>query len=56
MAVPRVERLAKLPVMPANPGESSLQRGDVRTFSALSEPVRAGGEIEPDRLRIGRQL
>jgi hypothetical protein len=42
--------------MPTNPGQAALQRGDARTFSALSKPVGTGGEIEPDGLRIGRQL
>jgi hypothetical protein len=56
MAVSGVERVAKLAVMPANPGQAALQRGDACRLRAVSKPVGAGGEIEPDRLRIGRQL
>ena len=66
MAIAGVERVAKLAVMPANPGQAALQRGDACGLRAVSgadvsnaggdSAVGAGGEIEPDRLRIGRQL
>ena len=66
MAVARVARVAKLAVMPANPGQAAPQRGDACPLRAVSgadvsnaggdSAVGAGGEIEPDRLRIGRQL
>jgi hypothetical protein len=56
MAVSGVERVAELTVMPANPGQAALQRGDACRLRAVSSAIGAGGEIEPDRLGIGRQL
>jgi len=76
VAIAGVERVAKLAVMPANPGQAALQRGDACGLRAVSgadvssagmdsadvssaggdSAVGAGGEIEPDRLRIWRQL
>jgi hypothetical protein len=56
MAVSRVERVAQLAVMPANPGQAALQRGDACGLRSVPTSVGAGGEIEPDRLGIGRQL
>ena len=54
VAVARVERFAELAIAPANPGEPALQRRD----GNRSCPARlgAGREIEPDGLRIGRQV
>ena len=42
--------------MPANPGKAALQRGDACRLRSVAGAVGAGGEIEPDRLRVGRQL
>jgi len=49
--IARVQRFAELAIAPANPREAPLQRRDGNRL--LSAPaVDAGGEIEPDGLRI----
>ena len=52
--IARVQRFAELAIAPANPREAPLQRRDGNRL--LSAPaVDAGGEIQPDGLRIRGQ-
>ena len=56
VAVPGVERLAELAVMPANPGETALERRDAGAISPMPEAVGAGGEVKSNCLRVGWRL
>ena len=54
MAVLRVEWLAQLPIMPGDPRQPPLQRGDAHR-GYPTRPIGAGGEIKPDGLWIRRR-
>ena len=41
MAIAGVERVAKLAVMPANPGKAALQRGDACRLRAVGASAQA---------------
>ena len=51
MAVLRVEWLAQLPIMPGDPRQPPLQSGDAHRRHP-TRSIGAGGEVEPDGLRI----